>query len=127
MIPLSGQGKPLPLDCPYRGEWLLEDVMFLYHPDGQQTVGGGFPDMTAGFQRSDGGWCFGFNAMQLAWWLGIGSEEIFEANRNGTLILETVEEVVPMRGATRAKTYTFGVGDKVVGMTIEVGGPERTA
>ena len=81
MVPLLGQGKPLPGYCPFEGEWLIENKLFLYRADQAMDV-----EFTAGFLRADGEWCLGFNAATLASLLGIGSDEIFELNRSGTLI-----------------------------------------
>ena len=80
MVLLRGQGKPLPADCPYKGEWLIENKLFLYRADQAMDV-----EFIAGFQRADGEWCLGFNAATLASLLGIGSDEIFELNRSETL------------------------------------------
>jgi hypothetical protein len=126
MIPLRGQGKPLSPDCPYSGEWLIENVMFLYRPTAQRTLGGGGAEMTAGFKTPDGEWCFGFNSMVMAWELRVGSEQIFEHNRNGTLILQNVAAVPPQRGGTAAKRYVFRIGDRMASFVIEAG-PEGTA
>jgi hypothetical protein len=123
MIPLRGQGKPLSADCPYEGEWLIENKMFLYWPTNQQTE---IAEFTAGFQRADGEWCFGFNAETMASELGIGSEEIFVHNRNRTLILDDVSAVPPQREGTAAKGYRFRIGDRTADFIIEVG-PGGTA
>jgi hypothetical protein len=127
MIPLNGQGKPLPPDCGYNGEWLLENVLFLYRPSDQKTLGGGPPEITAAFQLPDGHWCIGFNAMQVASGLRIGSEEIFAANRNGTLIIDSIENTIPGHGATHAKRCIFRFGNRTIGLTIEGGTPSGNA
>ena len=123
MLPLFGQGKPLPSDCPYTGEWLHENKLFLYQPTNQQTQ---IAELTAGFRRADGEWCLGFNAVTLASELGVGSEEIFAHNRNRTLILEGVGDVPPQMGGTAAKRYIFCIGDRHTSFTVEVR-PEGTA
>jgi hypothetical protein len=120
-ISLRGQGNPLPPHCPYKGEWLLENVMFLYQPKDQTALGDGLPEMTAGFRRGDGERCFGINSIQLASALGIDSEQVFEHNRAGTLFLESAFDVAPSHGSAHAKRYVFRIGDKSVGMTIEAG------
>ncbi len=101
MIPLRGQGKPLPPDCPYEGEWLHENKMFLYRPE----HGGTEIELVAIFQMLDGKRCFGFNAETMAEELGIGSDEIFVHNRNRTLILVGTADVPPAIGGTAAKAY----------------------
>lgn len=122
MLPLLGQGKPLPADCPYLGEWLHENKLFLYRPTDQQQQ---TEELTPGFRRADGEWCLGFNAVTLASELGVGSEEIFAHNRNRTLILEGVGPVRP-RSGTAAKIYIFRIGGRRTGFTVEVG-PEGAA
>jgi hypothetical protein len=83
-------------------------------------------ELTAGFQRADGEWCLGFNAMTMASELCVGSEEIFEHNRSRTLILVGVADVPPAGWGVGAKSYRFGIGDRTVVFTVEVG-PEGTA
>ena len=103
MIPLIGQGEPLPADCPYTGEWLHKDKLFLYQPSGEQLQR---LELTAGFKRADGEWCLGFNAVILASELGAWNEEIFEHNRTRTLILEVVGPAPPQLGRTDVTIYT---------------------
>ena len=121
MVPLLGQGKPLPADCPYEGEWLHENKLFLYRSDQPMEV-----EFTAGFHRGDGEWCLGFNAVTLASLLGFGSKEVFEHNRNRTLILDDVRSVPPQRKGAVAKEYVLRVGNRPAGLVIETG-PEGTA
>ena len=125
-IPLTGQGKPLPEDFPYKGEWLLENRIFLYRPTHQRMLGGRMPEMTP-FIQSGADWCFGINSMQLAWALRVGSERIFEYNRTGTLYLVRVDDVAPAHGATSAKCYIFQINNLQAGITIEAGGPSGAA
>ena len=122
MVPLLGQGKPLPADCPYEGEWLHENKLFLYRSDQPMEV-----EFTAGFHRGDGEWCLGFNAVTLASLLGFGSKEVFEHNRNRTLILDDVRPVpAPQRDGGTAKEYVFRAGNRFAGLVVETG-PEGTA
>jgi hypothetical protein len=123
MMPLLGQGKSLPADCPYEGEWLHENKLFLYRPTNNQpqTV-----ELTAEFRRADGKWCFGFNAATLASELGVWSDEIFEHNRNRTLILEGVASVPPQGGGAAAMGYRFRIGDRTADCIVEAG-PESIA
>jgi hypothetical protein len=123
MIPLRGQGKPLPADCPYTGEWLLGNKMFLYRPE----HGGTEIELAAIFQMPDGEWCFGFNAETMAAQLGIASEEIFVHNRNRTLILAGTADVPPAVGGTAAKAYRFTIdGNRFADFVIE-NSPSGTA
>jgi hypothetical protein len=58
-IPLSGQGKPLPSDFPYRGQWLLEGRMFLYIPDAEEATRPTSPKFTATVNSNQHDWSFG--------------------------------------------------------------------
>jgi hypothetical protein len=118
MIPLTGQGKPLPADCPYRGEWLLENTLFLFRGDDFASQSDS-PRFTPGFQRPDGEWCTGFDSSVLARGLGVEIKDLFNTNRNGSLILATVEEVAPQHGGSAAKRYVFALGNKISMITIE--------
>src|SRR5690242_2341166 len=95
-MPLASQGKPLPGEFPYVGQWILEDRIFLYRPKAPQSLGG--PEMTL-LLDSGPQWCFGINSMQLAFALGVGSDKIFEHNRNGTLFLVRTDDVPPIHRA----------------------------
>ena len=119
-IPLSGQGKPLPSDFPYKGEWLLENRIFLFHPTDPATIEGTGPEMTA-FLSYGKPWCFGINAMQLAFALGVTGEEVFSHNRAHTLFLVRADDVTPTRGGTRAKCYIFQIGDRQEALFLEDG------
>jgi hypothetical protein len=126
-MPLKGQGKPLPPDFPYQGEWLLENRIFLYRPAAQTSLGGGSPEMTPTLNEGTPDWCFGINSMQLAWTLRVGSEEIFKHNRAGTLFLVRTDDVPPTHGATHAKRYIFQIGDRQAPIIIEAGGLSGSA
>lgn len=117
MVPLLGQGKPLPADCPYAGEWLIENKMFLYRPEHGRTE----IELMAIFQMPDGKQCFGFNSETMAKQLGVGSEEIFAHNRNRTLVLVGVaNDVLPRRGGTAAIGYRFTIdGNRFADFAIE--------
>jgi hypothetical protein len=122
MIPLAGQGKPLPPGFPQRGEWLLENRMFLCRPDEDRSPGGGRPQFTASGPSPDGGWCVGFDAAELASALDVEVELIFEANRKGALVLARTEDVPPTYGGAGAKLYVFRLGERQAGLTIEAVG-----
>src|SRR5258707_1684340 len=82
-----GQGKPLPPDFPYRGEWILEPLVFLRHPDAQ-SLGGDAPRFTHLVTNSDGTFSRGFDAAQLAAALGVQIGEVFAANESGDLAIQ---------------------------------------
>lgn len=92
-IPLIGQGMPLPENCPYEGEWLLINSLFLYRPT--PTLPAADLQFTAGFQRDDGEWCAGFDASVLAKNLGVSVDGLFAANRDHSLKLAGVEDATP--------------------------------
>jgi hypothetical protein len=85
MIPLFGQGTPLPADFPYQGQWMIENFMFLYRSDSARSPEGIAPRFAVGALNYEGKLCFGFDSAQLAAALGIGVDEVFNANRDGTL------------------------------------------
>lgn len=124
-IPLAGRGKPLPPEFPYKGQWLLENRMFLYRPTEQRSVGG--PEMTTTLNEGRPNWCFGLNSMQLAFALRVGSEELFEHNRACTLFLVRTDDVPPIRGASQAKRYIFQIGDRQTVIIVEGVGPSGNA
>ena len=69
--------------------------------------------------QSEGEWCTGFDSAILANGLGVDLEGLFSANRNGSLFLAGIEDVVPQRGGIAAKMYSFMLGNKLSMLTIE--------
>ena len=105
MIPLIGQGKPLPEDCPLKGEWLSENLLFLYVPDDLDPADPEKPSFSRGFKLSDGRWCIGFNSELLARKFNISTSNLFAANRDGLLRLSAVFVNL------NTKQYVFALGD----------------
>lgn len=97
MVALAGQGMPLPHDCPYDGEWLLIDSLFLFRPT-LTLPSSEAPNFTAGFQLPSGKWSAGFDSAILAKGLSVSIDELFEANRDGRLVLAGVDDVAPQHG-----------------------------
>jgi len=116
---LVGQGKSLPANFPYEGEWILEPRIFLFRRNDQRSYGS--PEITVTLNERGQNWCFGIDSTQLAQALKIESEAIFEHNRAGTLYIVRVDDVAPSPGATVAKQYIFQVGNNQAPMTIEEG------
>jgi hypothetical protein len=123
-IPLRGQGNQLSDDCPYRGEWLLQDHLFLFRSD---AVSSGSPQFAPGFHRPNGEWCAGFDSTPLANGFGIEIDALFVSNRDGTLKLLAVEDVPVQYGGIAAKRYVFGLGNKISMVTIEATQPSGNA
>jgi hypothetical protein len=112
-----GQGKPLPTDFSYRGEWVIEHLVFLYRSDDGESIAGDAPRFTAS-GTSDGRQSIGFDAAQLAAALGIEINEVFAANQNGSLSLLGTNDASDLRGVP-AKRYVFGLGKKRAALVIE--------
>lgn len=126
-IPLRGQGKPLPRDFPYKGEWLIEKRMFLYYPDNTQRIEGDAPRFTVTIDTEKDSWCFGLDAVQLAGAFNSTSDAIFAANRSGELILHQVEASTPTGELARAKRYVFRIGNVEAALIIEALGQSGSA
>lgn len=124
-IQLDGQGKQLPSNFPYKGQWILEGRIFLFHPESTTQLGG--PQFTTIFHDTNGKWNLGFDAMQLGWALKMNSDDVFKANTARELILESAEDVPASIGGTHAKRYIFRIGDKIAPLTVEAGGASGTA
>lgn len=84
-LALIGQGKPLPPDFAYRGEWLHEDQIFLYRPTHEGSVE---IIVTLNYGKSK---IVGFNGAQLASAFHFDIERVFQHNRTGTLYLNVAE------------------------------------
>lgn len=117
-IPLSGQGRPLPPDFPYKGEWLLANRIFLYRPDAP-TRSEVQMSVFLNYGRDD--WMLGLDATQLADGFGIDADVLFEHNRAHTLYLIDADDVAPSRGGLRAKRYIFQIGDRQIPIFLEAG------
>jgi hypothetical protein len=98
---LSGQGKPLPKDFPYKGEWLVEPRIFLYRPENPHDTG--IPEITPVHQLSESEWCFGINSITLSRNFGVGSHEIFAHNRAELSSSSESMMLLSMRGTTLSK------------------------
>ena len=114
---LSGQGRPLPKEFPYKGEWLVERRIFLYRPE--NGLASGSLEKTPVHQLNEGEWCFGINSITLSRAFGIGSHQIFAYNRRRTLLLVGVDDAPPRAGVTDARSYTFQIDEQQASITIE--------
>jgi len=120
-----GQGKPLPEFMKLDGEWIIENVAFLYHSDysGQARSA----TFAVGAEREDGSHALGFDSVQLAGAFDIEVSALIEANRNHTLVFVGDMDVVPTHGGTSAIAYIFRIGDRKATLTTEINQQEGTA
>ena len=118
-LPLHGQGRPLPPDFPYTGEWLLEPRMFLYVSAEEQRGTQGKPQFTAEVHPTGKDWSFGFDATQLGEALGVAVDNLFVANHSGALTLESIEANTKTGDGATIKRYIFRLGEKEAAMVIE--------
>jgi hypothetical protein len=113
---LPGQGKSLPHDCPFRGQWLIEDVLFLYEPHGPERR------FLRGFKPAEGEWSVGFDANVIAGRLGVDAGDLFSANESGALAL-ILEEAPGCARMGETKRYVFTLGEAETGVILQ--GNER--
>jgi hypothetical protein len=122
-----GQGKPLPdsLKCP--GEWVIEDLVFLYYSDANQSEAGTAPRFTRGAERDDGRPCIGFDVSQLAAAFDLSAAAILAANHDHTLICRGTAKTPPTHGGHSATTYAFQIGERHAYLTVETNDNEGAA
>jgi hypothetical protein len=63
---MTGQGKSLPPGHPYRGQWLIENLLFIHEPTDAQSIGGLAPRFAAHTPDA-----LGFDASQIAVGMGV--------------------------------------------------------
>jgi hypothetical protein len=94
LIPLRGQGRPLPADFPYQGDWLIERRWFLYVPDAQQQGLSGASEYVATVP-TDQDELIGWDAAKLSATIGIATERLYELNRLKQLTIDQVDTPEP--------------------------------
>ena len=109
---MSGQGNPLPPDFPYKGQWLIEDLLFIYEPTDAQALGGEAPRFTASASNA-----LGFDASQIADVMGISIQEVFSANTDGSLTVKYGKALTP-RG-TPGRRYLFNIGERQCALIMD--------
>jgi hypothetical protein len=117
VIMTRGQGTPLPDFLKLDGEWIIENVAFLYHADHSgESPSATFP---VGAEREDGSRALGFDSAQLAEAFGIELSALMEANRSHTLLFVGDMDVAPSHGGISAIAYIFQIGDRQIRLTTE--------
>jgi hypothetical protein len=109
---MIGQGKSLPPDYPYQGQWLIEDLLFIHEPTDAQSFGGLAPRFAA---HTPG--ALGFDASQIADGMGVTARDIFRANANGNLIVRHGGDA-PARGGVAGSLYLFRIGERRCALVV---------
>jgi hypothetical protein len=122
-----GQGKPLPDFLKLDGEWVIENLVFLYYSDPDQSATGAAPRFTRGANRHDERPCIGFDVSQLAAAFDLPTDAVLAANRNGTLICRGTADTPPKHGGHSATTYAFRLDGKDAYLTVEMNDDKGTA
>lgn len=123
-IPLEGQGEPLPLHFPYKGQWILEPRMFLYRPTYARAVPG--TEMMPIFMGEDGKPVFGVSVTLLSALLLVSEDEVFAHNAARTLYLVTTVDIPDAAGGP-VKRYVFQIGPKQVPIDLRYEAPSGHA
>jgi hypothetical protein len=114
-----GQGKPLPALMKLSGEWIIENVVFLYHSD--YSISSPSATFPVRAEREDGSYALGFDAAQLAGAFEIDVSALIDANRNHTLVFVGDIDVVPTHGGVSAVAYIFRIGDRQASVVTDLG------
>ena len=122
---MNGQGKPLPDFMNTNGEWIIENVAFLYHADYSNRSP--TTTMTMVAERVDGSHAMGFDSAQLAGAFDIEVEALMQANKNQALIFVGDTDVLPTRGGRKAVAYLFQIGERKASITVETDQKEGAA
>ena len=77
-----GQGNPIPSFLKREGEWIIENVAFLYRAD--YSVASPEASLTVVAERQDGSYARGFDSSQLSGAFGIEVTALLAANQNHT-------------------------------------------
>ena len=118
---MIGQGKSLPPGYPYRGQWLIEDLLFIHEPIGEQSFGTSAPRFAACVPGA-----LGFDASQIADGMGVTARDIFRANANGNLIVRHGGEA-PAHGGVSGSLYLFSIGERRCALVVALNDGAGTA
>ena len=120
-IHVVGQGRSLPDDFAYRGEWIHIDSLFLYQPDQGQEGKPDVPQMTVVVVRGNKR-MLGINCATLATALKTTPPILWAANQSGQLTLAKFASSAP-DGDGMIKQYVFQLGDQEAAATVDMSGP----
>jgi hypothetical protein len=118
---LTGQGKSLPSDYPYQGQWLIEDLLFIHEPSDAQSFGGLAPRFAALTLGS-----LGFDASQIANGMGVTARDVFQANAEGSLIVRHGGDA-PVCAGVSGSLYLFSIGERRCALLVALSGDGGTA
>ena len=110
---LPGQGKPLPWECPFNGQWLIEDMFFLYSPKPQQLVNSKPSRQTAEWKPVAGGLRIGIDVDRIAEAFGLSTDQILEANKTKLLELIRAVKIHDGRHGGRTVRFEFAIRDRL--------------
>src|SRR5882724_6980053 len=107
-IDCQGQGKALPWECPYKGQWLIEGALFFFIPETAAKVSAtavewNFPSRPKSL---------GIDARFAARELRISTEELFEFNAVASLKLLSADPLHLGGIKGRLLRLTFQVKDR---------------
>lgn len=118
---MIGQGKALPADYPYRGQWLIKDLLFIHEPTDEQSFGASAPRFAA---HAPG--ALGFDASQIADGMGVTAREVLRANADGRLIVRHGGEA-PACGGLAGSLYLFSIGERRCALVVALNDNPGTA
>jgi len=112
-----GQGKSLPWECPYKGQWLIEGLLFFYRPD----------DSDSAVSRVAVEWKFpsrpkslGLDIRCVASDLHIGVEELFEMNSKTSLKLLSSGKIDVSGARGRVLRLIFRAGEREAPVLVQI-------
>jgi hypothetical protein len=113
---MTGQGKSLPSNYPYQGQWLIEDLLFIHEPTDAQSFGASAPRFAA---HTPG--ALGFDASQIADGMGVTARDVLRANAEGSLVVHHGGDA-PACGGVAGSLYLFSIGERRCALLVAVSG-----
>ena len=118
---MSGQGRSLPSGHPYKGQWVIEDLLFIHEPTGAHSFGGSAPRFAA-FALG----ALGIDASQIANGMGVTAREVFMANADGSLLVRNGGNA-PAYGGVAGSLYLFSIGERRCALVVSLSDNGGTA